>query len=668
MRRTAFAIARAGLALALAAPLAGLPAGARADATHPRTAPGGTPSTGTAAQGTAARGAAARGAVQPTPADVASTVNGIVPGMLAKDRIPGAAVVVVAGGRQVFTQGYGVADVNRRTPLDARSTGLFIGSMAKLFTATAALQLVDQGKLDLHTDVNRYLTGFRIRDTYPGRPVTLENLLTHTAGFDDDIVGTAEADPARVEPLGRNLAKRQPPRVRPPGTVVAYDNYGTALAGYLVEIASGEPFARYVDEHVLRPLGMTATTFAQPHPAAIDATLAHGYRPNGSGHTAEKGQYGSWSPTGAGAVSPPADMSRFMLAQLDNDPRLGRDVAKRMQQRHFAQDPRIPGMGYQFEERPRNGRRLLFKDGDVPGFHDQMALLPDEGIGIYVAFNGDGTDTVAGWDGVSLIDRLVDRYLPGRTAAAPAVRTGDVAKYAGTYRSVRTSHHALTKISTLVSSVSVRADGPGALTTTGLALDPAAATRHWTQVGPGLFQERNGQDLIAFDRKGILSASTTPAEAYEKLEWADSPALYLPMFGAGALVLLLCFLGIPVAALVRRLRHRPARSRASRAAWLAAWGTGALGTAFLAGFASLMTDSNALQEKIMLGSPSLTVLPVVLAVAFIPAAAVLAGTVAAWWKGWWGWSGRLSYTLIALAGVAFLKVALTYNLVALPFA
>ncbi|GAA4604976.1 hypothetical protein GCM10023195_17120 [Actinoallomurus liliacearum] len=111
------------------------------------------------------------------------------------------------------------------------------------------------------------------------RPVTLENLLTHTAGFDDDIVGAAEADPADIESLGRNLAERQPARVRPPGTVVSYDNYGTALAGYLVEVASGKPFARYVDEHVLRPLGMTATTFAQPHPAAIEAARPGQARP-----------------------------------------------------------------------------------------------------------------------------------------------------------------------------------------------------------------------------------------------------------------------------------------------------------------------------------------------------------------------------------------------------
>ncbi|GAA4619778.1 serine hydrolase [Actinoallomurus vinaceus] len=602
-----------------------------------------------------------------TAREVGAMMDEIVPGLLAKDRIPGAAVVVVAGGRQVLARGYGVADVATRRPVDTEHTGFFMGSMAKLFTATAALQLVDQGRLDLHADVNRYLTDFKIRDTYPGRPVTLENLLTHTAGFDDDIVGAARANPADVEPLGESLAKRQPARVRPPGTVVAYDNYGTALAGYLVEVASGEPFARYVDEHVLRPLGMSTTTFAQPHAAAIDATLARGYRPAGSGYAVEKGQYGPWSPTGAGPVSTPADMGRFMLAQLTNDSRLGRDVARRMQQRHFAQDPRIPGMGYQFEERPRNGRRVLFKDGDVPGFHDQMALLPDEGIGVYVAFNGDGTDAVAGWDGLSVIERLIDRYLPGGTTAPQDARAGDVSRYAGTYRSVRTSHHALTKVSTLVSSVTVRADGAGALTTTGLTPDPDRETQHWAQAGPGLFRERGGQDLIAFDGRGILSASATPAEAYEKLEWADSPALYLPMFGAGALVLVLCFLGVPVAALVRRLRGRPVRSRASRAAWLTAWVTGALATAFLAGFASLMTDGNALTEKIMLGSSSLTVLPVVMAVAFVPAAGVLAGTAAAWWRGWWGWSGRLAYTAIGLAGVAFLKVALTYNLVALPF-
>ncbi|GAA4105138.1 serine hydrolase domain-containing protein [Actinomadura miaoliensis] len=610
-------------------------------------------------------------AAQPDLRDVGSLVDRVVPAQLAEDKIPGAAVVVVAGGKAVFAKGYGVADVDARTPVDPDRTAFFTGSLAKPFTATAVLQLVRQGKLDLNADVNRYLTTFKIKDTYPGRPVTLRHLLTYTGGFDDDIVGLGEADPKDVGSLGRSLAERQPRRVRPPGTRVAYDNYGIALAGYLVEVVSGQPFAEYVRQHVFEPLGMRSTTMAVPHPAAIDSALAAGYRPSGDGYTRVKGQYGPRTPTGTGPAATPADMGRFMLAQLGNDPRLGQDVARLMQQQHYTQDRRMPGMGYTFEQRPRNGRRLLYKDGDVPGFHNVMALLPDQGVGVYVVYNGDGVDTVAGWDGASLVNQIVDRYLPAtaRTVSTSGgtVTGSPVSKYAGTYRSARVSHTTLTKVTSLFSAVTVTAGPGGTLTTTGLSVDPEKETQHWVQTQPGLFTERGGQARIAFDGKGTLTSSANPSEALEKLAWYDSPGLNVGLLGGASLVMLLAFVGFPVLALVRVLRRRSRHPAGARAARLLAWATTAVVTVFLTGLAVTMADPNAVMETVALNPPAFAALPIVATVGLVLAILVVGATGAAWWKAWWSWAGRLSCTLLALSGVVFFKVLMTYNLVALPF-
>lgn len=611
------------------------------------------------------------------PHDVEALVDRIVPAQLARDRIPGAAVAVVAGGRTVLAKGYGVADVTTGRPVDASRTGFFTGSMSKLLTTTAVLQLVEQGRLDLRADVNRYLTAFKIKDTYPGRPVTLEHLLTYTAGFDDDIVGLATTDPGGVAPLGRSVAERQPRRVRPPGTRVAYNNYGLALAGHLVEIASGQPFAHYVDQRVLKPLGMVSTTVAVPHPAAIAAALARGHRPAGDGQTAEEALYSPWTPTGTGPATTVADMARFMLAQLRDDPRLGRNVARLMQRQHHTQDTRMPGMGYTFEQRPRNGRWLVYKDGDVPGFHNVMALLPDEGVGIYVVYNGDGVDTVAPWDGAALVNQIVDRYLPdtghrtdggaGGEASRPG-RTdgganGEESGFAGTYRSARTSQTSLMKVAALFAAPTVSVNADGTLTTTGLSPDPARRTQHWIRIQAGLFAERDGQDRIAFDGKGVLSTSANPSETLEKLAWYDSPAPHLGLLGSGALVLVLAFLGFPLLASMRVLRRRPRHAPGARAARLLAWITGALVTVFLTGFAAVMSDPAA----VLLDSPWPAALRITATVALVSAVLVSAATVAAWWKGWWGWAGRLSYTLVALGGAGFFTVAVSYNLVALPF-
>jgi CubicO group peptidase (beta-lactamase class C family) len=202
-----------------------------------------------------------------------------------------------------------------------------------------------------------------IAGSFPGNPVTVRDLLTHTAGFEDDVLGASWENPAKAEPLAR-IAQRQPERLRPPGTLLAYDNYAYTLAGYLVETVSEQPFDRYVESTILAPLGMRSTTFAPRHPAAIDARLAVGYRPDG--HTPYKRYYGA-APSGVGPVTTAADMGRYMLAQLRADPSLGHGVARTMQARQYSQDPRLPGVGYGMEEWPRDGHRRLVKGGDVSG-------------------------------------------------------------------------------------------------------------------------------------------------------------------------------------------------------------------------------------------------------------------------------------------------------------
>lgn len=177
---------------------------------------------------------------------------------------------------------------------------------------------------------------------------------------------------------------------------------------------------------------MSDTTFRQPHPAAIQANTADGYRPEGSGQVQESGQYGAWSPTGAGTVATATDIGRFMIAQLAEDPRLGAGVARVIQRQHVTMDPRLPGMGYVLQQEPRDGQPLLFKDGDVPGFHADLAMLPKQRIGIYVVYNGDGTDGVASWDGKDLIDRIIDRYVPNPRPAPRPVGGVDTSGLAGT--------------------------------------------------------------------------------------------------------------------------------------------------------------------------------------------------------------------------------------------
>ncbi|MCK7625908.1 beta-lactamase family protein [Streptomyces sp. RS10V-4] len=620
---------------------------------------------------TAARGhAAAPGRAAALP-DLASRVDTAVAGYLGHDRIPGAAVTVVSGGRTVLTKGYGVADVRTRTPVDPRRTGFFLGSLAKLFTAQAASQLVATGTVNPRADVNDYLRTVTVPDTYPGRPVTLDHLLTHTAGFDSDLVGRNKATAEDVEPLAESLVTRRPPRLRAPGTTVAYDNYGYALAGQLVADVSGRPFPAYVDAHILKPLGMDRSTFAQPQPARIAADLARGYRPTGAaGWTEDKGQYGAWSPSGPGAVTTAADMGRWMADQLTG----GSAAARLMQRTHYRQDTRLPGLGYGFEEWRRGARTGWYKDGDIPGFHSGVLLLPGRDLGVFVVFNGDGTGGRANWDGKDLINRIVDAMAPdGRGAAHPPHDVADsaVASYTGSYRAARVSRTGLMAVEGLVGAVTVERDGANGLRTTGLSLDPDRPEQRWAALGGGLFRERDGDGggaTIAFDKGGMLVSSVMPSTAYERLTWRQSPSLHMALLGFGTAGLVLGAGAYPVTALVRRFRGRPRYPRAARAARATAAATGLLAAGFTAALASVVADGNAMMETVPLGSPLLSVVTG-LGAALVPATlGLLAGAVAAWLRGWWGVAGRVLFTLTAGAAVAMVGMLFQYHLVGGPFA
>jgi len=211
-------------------------------------------------------------AVPLTKADVDVWLDGYLPYALRTADIPGAVVTVVKDGQLLTARGYGYADVEKKTPVDPERTLFRPGSVTKLVTWTAVMQLVEQGKLDLDKDVNTYLD-FKIPD-YDGKPITLRQIMTHTAGFEEAIKGLIFSDPAHLLPLGDYLKRWTPKRVFAPGTTPAYSNWATSLAGYVVERVSGEKFDDYCDKHIFAPLGMTNSTMRQPLPAALTGQMA----------------------------------------------------------------------------------------------------------------------------------------------------------------------------------------------------------------------------------------------------------------------------------------------------------------------------------------------------------------------------------------------------------
>jgi len=207
--------------------------------------------------------------------DLEAWLDGFMPFALQSGDLAGAAVVVVKDGQVLLKKGYGYSDVTSQRSMDPDTILVRPGSVSKLFTWIAVMQLVEQGKLDLHRDIHDYLD-FRIESPF-AKPITLQDLLTHRAGFEEALKSILMDDPKLIISTEEYLKTHQPPIIFAPGEVPAYSNYGAALAGYIVERVSGEPFDTYIERHILAPLDMTRSTFQQPLPEALAADMSKGY-------------------------------------------------------------------------------------------------------------------------------------------------------------------------------------------------------------------------------------------------------------------------------------------------------------------------------------------------------------------------------------------------------
>jgi CubicO group peptidase (beta-lactamase class C family) len=597
------------------------------------------------------------------PGAVRAFLDREVPEQLRLLQLPGASVAVVAGGRQVFAGGYGTADLGTGRPLDDR-TPVRVDSISKVFTATAVMQLVARGELDLHRDVNDHLAAFRVPDTYPGQPVTLAHLLTHTAGYEERNTGNAGA---AQQPLGEYLATHQPARVRPPGLLPSYSNYGLALAGHVVELRTGMPFERYVEENVFGPLGMGRSTFDQSASHPLRAEAARTYRPDGAGNSAVPPSYDFMAPAGSD-VSSASDMARFMLAELRGDPRLLDDGPLRsMQDQQFAVDPRLPGMGYAFQHGVLGGHRMFGHDGDGFGSHSVMALFPTLGVGVFAAVNGDGTD-IGGSAGLhELVRRFADELLPPGpigVSTYPEVDAAPAAELAGSFRYARISTSDPSRLlARVLADVQVEAAPDGSLTTVGPVLYELPGTVRWVPVGERLYRADGRADLLAFGPGGAHLASGDDATvAWERVEWWQGTTLHLAL-ALGAAVVLLTTLAWPVAALVRRRRADAGPPPLAR--WLAG-AMALLLMAFLAFAAWLANPLDRFLDALIGDTAALAVLCALPTLAAVCALGVLVSAALAWRRRWWSTAARLHYTVVALAGMTFLAVAWEYNFVTLP--
>lgn len=484
-----------------------------------------------------------------TSQDLASFFDSLMPYALRRNDIAGGVVAVVKDGRVLFARGYGYADLTRRVPVSPDTTLFRLGSTSKLVTWTAVMQLVEQGKLDLDRDVNTYID-FAI-PAWKGKPVTLRELMTHTPGFEDTTRGLMPATPDEVD-LQRYLEQRLPPRIFPPGELVGYSNYGCGLAGYIVQRVSGEPYAQYVEQHILKPLGMNHSTFEQPLPPALARSMSQGYMRASDG---KPQPFELVDPAPAGAMSATAtDMAKFMIAHLqdgryDGGAILQPTTARLMHSPQYAPAPGMPGFDLGFFQEDRNGLRIIGHAGDTMVFHSDLHLLLDKDAGLFLSFNSAGNPDAGGTLTLrrAIFHAFLDRYFPAPLPVQTPVPTTakvDAGKVAGWYESTRRNDSAM-KLFTLLSQFHVAAAPDSTLSVSPMLVDLAGRPLHWREVAPLQYREVGGRDELRFvaGADGRIRYWTTtyiPAVMlFQRVPATRGKGTVLPLVGLSVLFLLI---------------------------------------------------------------------------------------------------------------------------------
>lgn len=325
-----------------------------------------------------------------TSSTVAETVDPVIEQVLSREKGPGASFVLVQDSKVVYARDYGLAEVAGGRKVSPETIWR-IGSISKVFTATAVMQLVDRKLVDLDAPITRYIKRVAIPAGFD-EPVTVRQLLDHTAGFDELRPGTQAETEAGVLPLSRFLEGRLV-RIRPPGRTTVYSTYGITLAGELVEEVSGLAFEEYLRRNIWSPLGMQRTFITVPKTMQSDVSV--GYEVKGGVPVAQPWEWYHTTPASS-VNSTAADMAKFLVAHLERgslgSARLfSRAAAEEMHRQQATMHPSMPGFALGLYEDFYGLQRVLEHGGNMAGFSAMMLLVPDARTGFFVVNQGESS-------------------------------------------------------------------------------------------------------------------------------------------------------------------------------------------------------------------------------------------------------------------------------------
>jgi CubicO group peptidase (beta-lactamase class C family) len=580
------------------------------------------------------------------------------------ETVGSASVVFVDANGVLLEKSLGYASPANRILADPHQTVYQIGSNSKLFVALAAMQLYEQGKLDLRADIRNYVPGLAIKNCF-ALPVTTAQLLTHTSGVEDRKLGRTQPFDQPLMTLGEFFERFPPVVSYPPGEQMNYSGNGVTLAAHVVEAISGEPFFQYAENHIYAPLAMQQSSFRQPLPDVLKRYRAEML------NVPPLIKY----PEG-GMASTVDDMSHFLMALLHGGAYGANQILKPetlqlMLTRHFSPHPEMPGMSYGFFEANLSGNLVWMHTGDYRHI-SVLCISPERKAGFFLVMSlqGELHDPLL----TSFANDFFRTFFP-QTGIAPPTRSAKVAfdpsNMVGMYRDNAVPNSSLEKF---VEGL-MFGDGDARVTFDKvrgvLQFHPPSSDKVIDLVHrDGLLFESQDADFgikMIFRQAPsptnmFISAGTLGQYSFRKIPlfWSQVPQLVMHLavlflFGAWLLSILLAYF-------IRRLREAWfLQSGISRGPL---WNVTIVALLALAGSLSFVllgfTIPNA---SLIVGVPAmLKVLPVFYTADCVAALPLPISLFRAWRQRMWGLGFRLYFSAVVLAAFVFVPFCIYWNL------
>ena len=359
-----------------------------------------------------------------------TVVSGLIEKAMKERGVPSVSIALVRGDTIVWKAAFGYANVRMKTPATT-DTLYSTGSTFKSATATALMQLQEQGKFKLDEPVNKYLGDVQVQDRLQAeKPVTFRHMLSHWSGLTAGAV---------TKPLwGRELPKSLDKMVaglysiRAPETKWEYNNWAYGMAGLLVQKISGEEYEKYMVEHVLAPLGVTTPHPVYPSPEMVEV-MALPYEPGGANGKPQPVEQVHFDVYPAGDIYLTAeDMARFLAMHLNGGTFHGKRILSEASV-NAMHEPQFGGtyaFGFSVQKDP-NGHTIIRHNGAIPGQSSYMAGDLDAKVGVYFMSNS-GAPPVIGEAALKLLRG--ENYTPPPEPKIVSVDSSVLDRYVGVYQ------------------------------------------------------------------------------------------------------------------------------------------------------------------------------------------------------------------------------------------